>query len=94
MGKVTYTMEQTIGKLREVEKLRTEGHTLTESIRLIGVTEQTYYRWRKLYGKMTLEEAKKLRHLEKENNQLKKIVADLSVDNAILKNMAAISGRF
>lgn len=94
MGKVTYTMEQTIGKLQEVERLRMEGHTLTEAIRMIGVTEQTYYRWRKLYGKMTLEEAQKLRHLERENNQLKRVVADLSVDNAHLKNMAAISGRF
>lgn len=94
MGKVTYTMEQTIGKLKEVEKLRTEGHTLTKAIQLVAITEQTYYRWRKLYGKMTLEEAQKLRHLERENNQLKRVVADLSVDNAHLKNMAAISGRF
>lgn len=94
MGKVTYTMEQTISKLKEVEKLRTEGYTLTEAIRLVSITEQTYYRWRKLYGKMTLEEAQKLRHLEKENNQLKKVIAGLSVDNAHLKNMAAISGKF
>lgn len=94
MGKVTYTMEQTIGKLKEVERLRTEGHTLTEAIQLVEITEQTYYRWRKLYGKMTLEEAQKLRHLERENNQLKRVVANLSVDNAHLKNMAAISGRF
>lgn len=94
MGRVTYTMEQTVGKLKEVEKLRAKGYTLAEAIRLIAITEQTYYRWRKLHGTITPGKEQKVRHLEKENNRLKKVVADLSVDNAHLRNMAAISGRF
>ena len=80
-----YTPEQIINKLREAEVLLSQGATVGEVSRKIGVTEQTYYRWRKEYGGMRVEQAKRLKELEKENTRLKKLVADLSLDNAILK---------
>lgn len=92
MGKVNFTVEQIIIKLREVEVLCSQGKTIGEAVRQIGVTEQTYYRWRKQYGKMTTSEAKRLKELEKENIRLKRLVADLSLDNAILKDFQ--SGNF
>ena len=88
MGKVNFTTEQIIVKLREVEVLCSQGRTIGEAVRQIGVSEQTYYRWRKRYGGMTTSDAKKYRVLEKENARLKKLVADLSLDNAILKDIA------
>jgi transposase-like protein len=88
MGKQNYTAEQIIIKLREVEVLCGQGRTVGEAVRQIGVSEQTYYRWRKKYGGMSAGEAKRLRELEKENARLKKLVADLSLDNAILKDVA------
>ncbi len=80
-----YTPEQIINKLREAEVLLSQGAAAGEASRKIGVTEQTYYRWRKEYGGMRLEQAKRLKELEKENSRLKKLVADISLDNAILK---------
>jgi len=77
--------EQIINKLREAEVLISRGSTIGEASRKIGVTEQTYYRWRREYGGMGVEQAKRLRELEKENARLKRLVADLSLDNAILK---------
>jgi len=88
MPKKGYTPEQIINKLREAEILLSQGKNIGEASRKIGVTEQTYYRWRKEYGGMWVEQAKKLRELEKENARLKKLVADLSLDNAILKEVA------
>ena len=88
MGRINYTTEQIIVKLREVEVLCSQGKTIGEAVRQIGVSEQTYYRWRKKYGGMTTSDAKKYRELEKENARLKKLVADLSLDNAILKDIA------
>jgi Transposase. len=88
MGKMNYTTEQIIVKLREVEVLCGQGKTVMEAVRQIGVSEQTYYRWRRKYGGMNTSEAKKYRALEKENARLKKLVADLSLDNAILKDVA------
>ena len=88
MAKKGYTPEQIINKLREAEILLSQGSSISEASRKIGVTEQTYYRWRKEYGGMRVEQAKKLKELEKENTQLKKLVADLSLDNAILKEVA------
>ena len=76
--------EQIIGKLREAEVLLSQGSTVGEASRKLGVTEQTYYRWRKEYGGMRVEQAKRLQELEKENSRLKKLVADISLDNAIL----------
>ncbi len=88
MGRRNYTPEQIINKLREAEVHISQGDTVAEASRKIEVTEQTYYRWRREYGGMGIEQAKRLRELEKENGQLKKVVADLSLDNAILKEAA------
>jgi transposase-like protein len=88
MVRKSYTPEQIINKLRQAEVLLSQGATIGKSSRKIGVTEQTYYRWRKEYGGLRLEQAKKLKTLEKENSRLKKLVADISLDNAILKEAA------
>jgi len=88
MARKVYTPEQIINKLREAEVILSQGSTIGEASRKIGVTEQTYYRWRKEYGGLRIEQAKKLKSLEKENTRLKKLVADISLDNAILKEAA------
>jgi transposase-like protein len=88
VSKKGFAPEQIINKLREVEVLLSQGTTVGQASRKIGVTEQTYYRWRKEYGGMRVEQAKRLKDLEKENTRLKKLVADLSLDNAILKEAA------
>jgi len=87
MSKRNYTAEEIIIKLREVEVLCGQGKTVGEAVRQIGVAEQTYYRWRQKYGGMNTVDAKRLRELEKENSRLKKLVADLSLDNAILRDV-------
>ena len=87
MARRTYTPEQIINKLRKAEILLSQGSAVAEAVRQLGVTEQTYYRWRKEYGGMRVEQAKRLKDLEKENASLKKLVADLSLDNAILKEV-------
>jgi len=87
MVRKSNTAEQIINKLREAEILLSQGATVGEASRKIGVTEQTYYRWRKEYGGMRIEQAKRLKELEKENSRLKRLVADLSLDNAILKEV-------
>ena len=88
MAKKGYTPEQIINKLREAEIHINQGMPIAEASRTIGVTEKTYYRWRKEYGGLRIEQAKKLKTLEKENARLKKLVADISLDNAILKEVA------
>ena len=88
MAKRGYQPEQIISKLREVEILLSTGHTVQTASRQIGVTEQTYYRWRKEYGGMKIDQAKRLQEVEKENTRLRKLVADLSLDNAILKEVS------
>ena len=88
MSKKTCTPEQIINKLREAEVLQSQGATVGEASKKIGVTEQTYYRWRKEYGGMRVEQARRLKELDKENSWLKRLVADLSLDNAILKEAA------
>jgi len=85
MVRKAFKPEQIINKLREAEILLSQGSTVGEASRKIGVTEQTYYRWRREYGGLRIEQAKKLKNLEKENTRLKKLVADISLDNAILK---------
>jgi len=85
MAKRSYTPEKIINKLREVEILLSQGSTIGQAARKIGVTDMTYYRWRREYGGMRIEQVKRLKELEKENTRLKRIVADLSLDNAILK---------
>jgi transposase-like protein len=85
MGRKRFSPEQIITMLREAEVLLTQRAPVAEVCRKLGVTEQTYYRWRKEYGGMRVDRAKRLKELEKENARLKKLVADLSLDNAILK---------
>ncbi len=92
MGRKHYTAEQIIGMLREAEILQSQGMTIGEISRKLGISEQTYYRWRKEYGGMRVDQAKRLKELEKENARLKKLVADLSLDNDILKE--AVRGNF
>jgi len=88
MKRKGFTAEQIIGKLREAEVLLGQGATVGEVSRKLSVTEQTYYRWRREYGGMRIEQARRLRELEKENGRLKRLVADLTLDNAILKEAA------
>jgi transposase-like protein len=92
MGRKHYTAEQIIGMLREAELLQSQGMTIGEASRKLGISEQTYYRWRKEYGGMRVDQAKRLKELEKENVRLKKLVADLSLDKDILKE--AVRGNF
>jgi putative transposase len=92
MGRKRYTAEQIIGMLREAEVLQSQGMTIGEISRKLGITEQTYYRWRKEYGGMRIDQAKRLKELEKENARLKKLVADLSLDNDLLKE--TVRGNF
>ncbi len=88
MARRKFTSEQIIGMLREAEVLLSQGHNVKHVAKHIGVTDQTYYRWRKEYGGMKLDQAKRLRELEKENGRLKRLVADLALDNAILKDIS------
>jgi putative transposase len=79
-----FSAEQIIMKLREAEVLLGQGNNVKEACRVLEISEQTYYRWRKEYGGLNTTQAKKLKELEKENARLKHLVADLSLDNAIL----------
>ena len=88
MAKKRYSSEQIIVKLREAEVLESKGKGQLEIARRLGVTEQTYYRWRKEYGGLTVDQAKRLKEVEHEDTRLKKLVADLSLDKAILKEVA------
>ncbi len=88
MAKKSHSPEQIINRLREAEILLNQGANVGEACRKISVTEQTYYRWRKEYGGMRIEQAKRLKSLERENARLKKLVADISLDNAILKEVS------
>ena len=88
MAKKGFTAEQIINKLREAEIHLSQGETVAVVSKKIGVSSHTYYRWRKEYGGMRIEQAKRLKELEQENSRLKRLVADLSLDNAILKEAA------
>lgn len=92
MVRKAYSPEQIINKLREAEIMLSQGATLAVIWKKIGVSDCTYYRWRKEYGGMRVEQAKRLQELEKENSRLKRLVADISLDNAILKE--ATRGNF
>ena len=93
MGKqIRRTPEQIIRKLRQAEVLSAQGKTVEQICRELGVSDATYYKWRKDYGGMGMDQAKRLKELEAENARLKRVVADLSLDNQILKDVA--SGNF
>ena len=84
--------EQIIPKLREVEVELGRGKTVAEAVKKIGVTEQTYYRWKKKFGGLRMDQAKRLKELEKENSRLKRLLADAELDKAILREVA--EGKF
>ena len=92
MSAKKHTAEQIIGKLREAEVELAQGATVAQVGRKIGVTEQTYYRWRTEYGGLRVDQAKRLKELEKENSRLKKLVGEQALDLAILKEVP--SGNF
>ena len=85
MPRKGYTPEQIINKLREAEVLIGQGSAISIVCKKIGVSDYTYYRWRKEYGGMRVDQAHRLKELEQENSRLKRLVADLSLDNSILK---------
>jgi transposase-like protein len=92
MARKRYTAEQIITKLREAEVELAKGQTTPQVCKKLGISDQTYYRWRKEYGGLRVDQAKRLKRLEHENARLKKLVADLSLDNSILKEVS--SGNF
>jgi transposase-like protein len=83
-----YTAEQIVNKLREADVLISQGRTVAQVSKQLGITDQTYYRWRKEYGGLKTDQAKKLKALERENAQLKRLVAELSLDKAMLQEVA------
>lgn len=92
MPRKKHTPEQVINKLREAEVALAQGKTVAEASRQIGVTEQTFYRWRNEYGGLRVDQVKRLKQLESENIRLKRAIADLTLDNQILKE--ASEGNF
>lgn len=88
VGRKKHNAEAIISKLREAEVLQAKGMSILEACRQLEITEQTYYRWRKEYGGLRVDQAKRLKELEQENGRLKRVVADLTLDNAILKEFA------
>ena len=92
MAKKRYTAEQIIGHLRQMEVMLSHGRKTEEAVREIGITGNTYYRWRKEYGGMGMDQARRLKELETENGRLKRAVANLTLDNLILKEVS--TGKF
>jgi len=92
MKRKFHTPEQIVKKLREADVAITSGSTVEQVCRQLQISDATYYNWRKQYGQMKLDQVKQLKSLQKENAQLKKLVADLSLDKAILKE--ALSGNY
>lgn len=88
MPKKTYKPEEIIHKLREAEVRLSQGASVAEVIRALGISEVTYYRWRKEYGGMQVDQAKRLKELEKENARLRKAISDLTLDKLILQEAA------
>ena len=92
MVKRKHSIEQIIGKLRETEVELAQGRSVTEVCRSLGVPEQTYYRWRKEYGGLKMDQAKRLKVLEQENTRLRRAVADLTLDKQILQEVTRGNG--
>lgn len=90
MAKQGFSAEAIISKLREAEVLSSQGRTISEICKVLGITDQTYYRWRKEYGGMRTEQAQRLKELEKENQRLRKLVADLALDKAMLQEALSV----
>ena len=92
MSRKRYSPEQIIGILREAEVWLSQGSTVGEVVRNLGISEQSYYRWRREYGGMEVRQAQRLKDLERENTRLKKAVADLTLDKVILNE--ALTGKY
>ena len=88
MPRKRFKPEEIVAKLRHVEVLQSQGMLVADAIRQIGVTEGTYYRWRKEYGGMKTDQLKRLKELEKENQRLRRAVSDLTLDKLILAEAA------
>lgn len=92
MPKKHYTPEQIIPLLRQIEVETANGKSVAEACRGAGITDQTYYRWKKQYGGLRVDEARRMKDLERENGRLRKAISDLTLDNQILKEVA--KGKF
>jgi transposase-like protein len=88
MGKKRHTVEMIVAKLREAEVLMAKGQTIEEVMRQLGISDATYYKWRKEYGGLHIDQAKRYKSLEEENQRLRKVIANLTIDNSILKEAA------
>jgi putative transposase len=88
MGKKRHSVEAIVAKLREADVMMAKGQTIEEVVRQLGISDATYYKWRKEYGGLQVDQAKRYRELEEENRRLRKVVADLTIDNSILKEVA------
>ena len=89
MARKTYKPEEIVAKLRQVDVLASQGRPVAEAIRTIGVTPFTYYRWRREYGGLKLDQVKRLKDLEQENERLRKAVSDLTLEKLILREAAS-----
>ena len=92
MTNKTFTPEQVVAKLRQIEVLISQGKGISLACKDAGISDVSYYRWRKEYGGLQIDQAKRLKELERENARLKRVVADLSLEKAMLKELA--SGNF
>ncbi|MEP9403102.1 transposase [Sphingomonas silueang] len=88
MGRKRHTPEEIIGKLREAEIVLAQGGITADACRRIGVTEQTFYRWRKEYGGLKVDQARRMKDLKRENARLRQVIADLTLDKLILQEAA------
>ncbi len=88
MPRLRHTVEQILAKLREAEVALSKGQAVAQVCRTLGITEQTYYRWRTEYGGLKVDHAKRFKELERENSRLKRAVAELTVDKLILREAA------
>ena len=88
MPRKRFSAEQIVNKLREADVLLSKGQTIAQACKQIGVTDQTYYRWRREYGGLKVDQAKRLKELERENARLKRLLADAELDKAILREAA------
>jgi putative transposase len=88
MGKRRHSVESIVAMLREADVLLAKGQPLLEIVRQFGISDATYYKWRKQYGGLQIDQAKRYRELELENQRLRKVVADLTIDNSILKEVS------
>lgn len=85
MGKQKFTAEQIIAKLHEADVLQSQGKSIAEIVRQLSISDMTYYKWRKAYGGLRIDQAKRLKELEQENQRLRRVVADQTIDISILK---------